>query len=378
MPIADLYESLVPSRTRAFSVDLDDAHRNLFREGVRSDEDDLIRVLNGWIGEHQPCFFGRIAAKRGLLRYCVLTERDLRSSDRDIREKIQRCREDWKAAAYDGQTSGFIVAAISPTLAHAEPSRELQEFSRQLCQEYLLEPVSDDSVYLERVHLERPGPARRTWAWKAGVNFFAAAGDGRWWRDHRFPGGVAFSVNSVGHMVKSTVLNNVFSGLDQAFGESFEGWAKGTNVDTLDMALFMAMRTIKSAGETPSGVATWLLPLMARNVGRCPTSLPKDLARFDPCEYRGFYNTDFTLPSEYFQPEVERPSRVPEHELDFSYLWDPTEADWISMGSGEPIRETSPRLDSSNEIKRGQMSPTESSVDDDAGLMKGLSRRGRN
>ena len=33
------------------------------------------------------------------------------------------------------------------------------------------------------------------------ADFFACAGDGRWWRDHRFPGGIAFTANSTGHMI---------------------------------------------------------------------------------------------------------------------------------------------------------------------------------
>jgi hypothetical protein len=32
------------------------------------------------------------------------------------------------------------------------------------------------------------------------IDFFAAAGDGSWWHDHRFPGGIAFTANAPGHM----------------------------------------------------------------------------------------------------------------------------------------------------------------------------------
>lgn len=35
------------------------------------------------------------------------------------------------------------------------------------------------------------------------LDFFAAAGDGTWWHDHRFPGGVAFTANATGHMKRS-------------------------------------------------------------------------------------------------------------------------------------------------------------------------------
>ena len=61
--------------------------------------------------------------------------------------------------------------------------------------------------YLERVQLEQPDKQHRTWECPASVNYFSAQGDKRWWQDHRFPAGLAFSVNSVGHMVKSGKLN---------------------------------------------------------------------------------------------------------------------------------------------------------------------------
>ena len=36
-----------------------------------------------------------------------------------------------------------------------------------------------------RLWSEQPGQQKVTWEWVAGVNYFSAQGDGRWWQDHR-------------------------------------------------------------------------------------------------------------------------------------------------------------------------------------------------
>jgi hypothetical protein len=36
--------------------------------------------------------------------------------------------------------------------------------------------------------------------------------------------------------------------------------------------------------------------------------------------YFGYYHTDYTLPTEYFQPDVERPAATAGYALDFTYL----------------------------------------------------------
>jgi hypothetical protein len=108
--------------------------------------------------------------------------------------------------------------------------------------------------------------------------------------------------------------------------------------------LELAMRTISLAAEGPSGKATMLLPL-PDNVEvrpRCPVELPAVLVGKNPCEYRGLYHTDFTIPQEYFIPDVERPRDLPEHRLDFTYLFDGSldNFDFDRMGQGEIIRES--------------------------------------
>jgi hypothetical protein len=126
-----------------------------------------------------------------------------------------------------------------------------------------------------------------------------------------------------------------------------EGWTE-TKVDSLEKALEMAMRTISLAAEGVSGRATQLLPLPTDQselpVKACPIVLPAFLADKNFCSYGGYYHTDFTLPSEYFIPDVERPLGLRVHELDFTYLFDRSidNPEFITTGEGRQIRQDKP------------------------------------
>ena len=55
-------------------------------------------------------------------------------------------------------------------------------------------PITSDFLYLKN-----PNDGE-FYGFQFNIDFFAAAGDGRWWHDHRFPGGIGFTANSTGHM----------------------------------------------------------------------------------------------------------------------------------------------------------------------------------
>jgi hypothetical protein len=175
------------------------------------------------------------------------------------------------------------------------------------------------------------------------VNYFSAHGDRRWWNDHRFPAGMAFSMNSVGHMTKSGQLLRAMHDLEQTMGMPLLDF-KTPKVESLDKALELAMRTISLASETVSGKATFLVPTTAevKDQLRCPVDLPKFLENMDFCSYKGYYHTDFTLPSEYFHESIERPSDIEPYGLDFTYLFDDRldNPDFDRMGNGRRIRES--------------------------------------
>ena len=248
-----------PWRSRVgFSSDMEAALRRMSE--VSSDEE-RSAVLSDWLQQHQPCLFGRIAAQRGLMSYCILTTADVEKSDDFVRDKLQASRTAWSKAAFDGARSGCLIAVVSPELADAKPNDTVAAFARTLVGLYLQidpEHVELDKIYLDDVRLEAPLPGRPTWQWDVGVNYFSAQADRRWWNDHRIPAGLALSMNSVGHMVKSTIQSQAVSDLERRLNTEC-GERADSKLDSLDKALRMAMMTIDRAAETSSGRATLAL-----------------------------------------------------------------------------------------------------------------------
>lgn len=345
--VAQYFSQLKPDEWRAkvgFSPEVEAVNRKLFEPDLT--EAGAVDALGAWLRRHQPCLFGRIAAKTGALSYCILTEDELQQPDEFIKDKIQSRRLEWTREGFNSQKSGFIILAISPLIASALPGPEMRELARRLCYLYLETDIEMDRVYLDQLYLQKPGSQLTTWRWYTGVNYFCAQGDLRWWQDHRIPGGMAFSVNSVGHLVKSGKVAKAMKELDESTGAPFEDYPD-PKVDSLDKALELAMRTIGLASDAVSGKATELLPLPSDlgslPVPQCPVKLSSLVADKNYCEYLGYYHTDYTLPSEYFIPDVERPAGLKPHILDFTYLFhkDVDNPDFNLMGEGHQIRELS-------------------------------------
>jgi hypothetical protein len=342
--VSSLFEKITIDSWRkevGFTAEIETAHQMLFKEGVS--EADCITILNSWIQRYQPCLFGRIAAKLSLISYCILTEVDLQQSDETIKRKIQSARLQWTKKGFEGEKSGFVISVISPKIAQGLPDENVKELAKRLGTLYLLTDVTSDEVYLDEIWLEKPGKGATTWEWNVGVNYFCAQGDKRWWQDHRIPGGMAFSMNSVGHMVKSGALADAMTQFNELMGTPEEGWIT-SKVNSLEAALEFAMRTIYGASDAVSGKATWLLPSPEDKndlpVKECPVELPHFLQDKNFCSYEGYYHTDYTLPSEYFLPSVERPDDTKVHTLDFTYLFDKRldNPDFDKLGSGRQVR----------------------------------------
>lgn len=349
-----------------FSPDILDANTKLFSNELSSVAYE--QVIGRWLEKNQPCLFGRIAARMGLLTYCKLSEVDLMMSDEEISKKIQQARLEWTEKAFEGKKSGFIVHVVSEKISNATPDDVMKALAKRICDLYLLEDVKFDNIHLDEVFLERPGAGRMTWKWCAGVNYFSSQGDKRWWHDHRFPAGMAFSVNSVGHMAKSGAIAKSMSVLDDILGEMKEEY-KVTKVDSLGQALEFAMRTIDMASNAVSGKATWLLDLPRDeteiNFPSCPFELPPNLLERNYCEYEGFYHTDHTLPSSYFISDIERPASMSSQLLDFTYLFEERVAnpDFIKMGRGRRVRWQSDDSHKGQVGKISRMTPTVQAID---------------
>jgi hypothetical protein len=162
------------------------------------------------------------------------------------------------------------------------------------------------------------------------VDFFAAQGDGRWWQDHRVPGGIAFTANSVGHM--------------RRYREWYD--KKG---DQKEWLLQTAMRTIEMAAETPFDKATWLIPLqdgkpIVKRIG-CPFANPDKLSSklqgMDWTRYGGHLHTDHSIRSEFFRegPEKSEDLKTRQWLQDFAYLYDPLSDDYEKFSSGQIVNE---------------------------------------
>lgn len=328
--------------SQAFSNEIESANDAIF--AAIGDEARVIEVLDGWLARYQPCLFGRIAASLGTLSHCILWESDLLGDEEHLRDKIQAARLEWTRQAFSGSKSGFVILVVSPKLAMAEPDETLKTMAQRLCSLYLLREIEPDQVYHDEIWLEKPGDQRTTWKWLAGVNYFCSNGDGRWWQDHRIPGGMALSINSVGHLVKSGILEQGMKSLDSIMGLPHQP-ATPSKLTSLQDALVMAMKTITKASDAVSGKATELLPLSVTSIDHgpptaCPFSLPDGLASYDPRYYKGYYHTDITIASEYFIPDVKRPSQCKAQTLEFTYLYDKSfeNPDYITMGIGRQVR----------------------------------------
>src|SRR6266850_4265386 len=134
--LAEMVKAVAPDPWRVkvnFTAEVAHANHALWSESP----DNSVKILKQWVGEFQPCIFGRIAAKLDLLSYCILTERDLQDGDEAIAAKIAKARTAWMAEGFEGKKSGFIILLVSKPLALAEPSLQVQEIARRLCSLYL-------------------------------------------------------------------------------------------------------------------------------------------------------------------------------------------------------------------------------------------------
>src|SRR5438046_1954682 len=124
-----LFERLVPDPFRTengFTDDVAEANGKLFAA-----EDDSLaeQVLGDWLGTRQPCLFGRMAARSGLISYCILREADLFGDPAALQKKIQKARRRWTRKGFTGQKSAFVILAISKDLSDATPDATVMEIA---------------------------------------------------------------------------------------------------------------------------------------------------------------------------------------------------------------------------------------------------------
>jgi hypothetical protein len=334
--VSDLIARLEPDPWRSdhpFSDDIVACHKLLFHP--ETSRDDKAAAVARWLGESQPCLFGRMEAKRNALAFCILTENDLERSDQEIRKTIQQERREWKRRALSGDSHAFLIVAISESIAHARRGPMLRDVATRLCELYL------DEVAIDEIHhddlmlkIERDGDEMEWRHWKVGVNYFSAQGDGLWWHDHRLPGGMAFSMNSVGHMARWRAERALKKDPKRVPAdvprERLVYWALPTAMNTIGPPIEGSHR------------GTWLAERGTFPEDREPPTYAErqryfgDLAGYSENRYKGRYHTDHTIPTRYFEEGLWELEKIAERDdLYFTYLHSRSDSDYDSMGIGK-------------------------------------------
>ena len=305
---ADALRSKLP-----FSPDIEAVHAILFGKGY--DRQAKIRAYRGWLEKNQPCVFGKAAATNKNIYVCLLEEDEiLRMSrgDTDIEDTIQDHRHAWKRLALEGRASSFVILLTSKYLITREPNEALKEICRRFLELYLQIPVPDDTFHTEREYVFLRRSDGVVLKFSTLPNIFCAHGDGRWWHDHRTPGGIMITSNALGHFAYSRSKKAL---LDDA---------------ACTGALEQAMRTIANASKHPREgklryhhcPVTRLVPRDANDPD--PLRPTSDFKEYSPDHYEGYFHTDHLIPSAFFFK-----SRDPHHlklyeDLSFRYIFDPS------------------------------------------------------
>ncbi len=308
-------------RGNPFSPDIAAVQAVLF--DVYANRSDCETQVMRWMQRYQTCIFGKVAAATNSLHVALLTDQDIQTkSDEEVAAFLAAELLTWRrrclrpSADFSTPGHGFVLVVASQRLAEAAPNYKLRRFAdliRSLwgCSS-TNEPVGE--VHWETLFLRHP-TEQRFWKFTFSVDFFGSQGDGRWWHDHRSPGGLLFTANSVGHM--------------RLYRELYEG----KEADQAEWVMQSAMKTIDDAADTPWGPATWLKPLgpdghpVVASIP-CPFAQPvglkAELSTRDWTRYGGYLHSDHSVRPEFFDPRAAPSGEIlrREHLQDFTYLYD--------------------------------------------------------
>lgn len=335
--------------THGFDADLAEISALLHKPYV--EEHEIEDALRHWCKTRQPCQFGRAAASQGQIFFCILRERDLgdgKSGDKAIAEKIAAAKRQWKQRAVadvKNPPHSFLLIFGSPYVMEAAADDNLRRFANRLLELTGWKPErrakrGENTISSDFLYLKNPQTGAYH-GFRFNLDFFAAAGDGLWWHDHRFPGGIAFTANATGHM------------------KSFMDWYSDPGRDHGAWAVTQAMMTIarshptkplnggaKSEKTAPEeGRVTWLLDLNQEGkpiVSRLPCPLdkvPGQLAGKDWTKYEGLLHTDNAVREEFFDGREEPLTKHKPHLMDFTYLYDSTQPDFTDFTAGRIFTE---------------------------------------
>jgi hypothetical protein len=346
--LLSLHDRLREDRGRRelpFSQDMEEA-RQLMHYAYAG-EDEVAEALRRWCMARQPCQFGRFAASRDQIYFCILRERDLADGDKAIAEKIAEAKRHWKQRGISDRQApphGCLLVFASERVTFANPDDSLRRFADHLLMLAGWAPQrrakrGENPVFSDFLYLHNPKDGE-FYGFQFNIDFFAAAGDGRWWHDHRFPGGIGFTANSTGHMLH-------FRDWYEKPGSDHGGWALKQAMITIAQAHApTAAADKKGRGDQPlspedEGRATWLRdlddggkPLVERLA--CPIKdMPKQLRGKDWTRYVGFLHTDHAIREEFFADRDQPITRRKPYLMDFTYLFDRSQDDFVNFTGGK-------------------------------------------
>ena len=156
-------------------------------------------------------------------------------------------------------------------------------------------------------------------------------------------------------MAKSGALATAMKELHERLKIDDDEWIERP-VNSLERSLILAMKTIANATETEQGRAT-LLRSAPPDGPACPVELTPDLVGFDHCSYEGYYHTDYTIPSLYFDRAARKPGDSSKFDLDFTYLFneDENNLDYFTTGQGIRVLTDDAGVDSSGESEEREL-----------------------
>src|SRR5262249_46012510 len=157
-------------------------------------------------------------------------------------EKVRKAKLLWKQRAVSDTTSAphsFLLLCATPALATAAADENLKRLADRLLALAGWAPPRrakrhENPITSAFLYLRNPNDDG-FYGFQFNVDFFAAAGDRRWWHDHRLPGGIGFTANSTGHM------------------KAFLDWYREKGSDHSDWAVTQAMMTIARSHPMKEG-----------------------------------------------------------------------------------------------------------------------------
>jgi hypothetical protein len=341
---AELFDRLSGDARRiphSFSDDLLQA--NALLHNTAATDEEMAECASLWCKQRQPCQFGRVAGSQGRIHFCFLTEHAVAEwTDQEIAEKIFEEKRLWKQRAAFEPLRGahsFMIVVASPRVALAAPDKHLRAFADRILDLAGWEPDRrgarrKNTVTSDFLYLKQPNDGH-FYGFRFNVDFFACAGDGRWWHDHRFPGGIAFTANSTGHMM---AVREWYDGKEDS-----RSWALKQAMFTIQNAI--PTRKTDSADPLEQGRVTWLRPLdeggkpLVKEI-RCPLAkVPSVLEGKDWTRYEGVLHTDHAVRAEFFVDREVAPTAKRPYLMDLTYLYDEAQDDFIKFTGGEPFSE---------------------------------------